>query len=178
MLLCNYTCILRVLFSCSIINRSFHSYFDRHGVSHHLFADDKQAYTDAPLSGVDDARCRLHDCTSDLVGWCASRRLQLNEAKTELAWFGKPSRLASLASMGTSVTVGSSTINPSSAARDLGVILDAELTLKPQIARMTSTCFYQLRRLNHVRHSVGQELTAQLVHALSLIHISEPTRPY
>ena len=142
--------------------------FDRHGVRHHLFADDKQAYTDASLSGVDDARCRLHDCTADLVGWCASRRLQLNEAKTELAWFGKPSRLASLVSMGTSVTVGSSTINPSSAVRDLGVILDAELTLKPQIARMTSTCFYQLRRLKHVRHSVGQELTAQLVHAFVL----------
>ena len=33
---------------------------------------------------------------------------------------------------------------------------------------MTSTCFYQLRRLKHVRHSVGQELTAQLVHAFVL----------
>jgi len=78
--------------------------FDRHGVSHHLFADDKQAYADAPLSGVDDIRGGLHDCTADRIRWCASRHLQLNEAKTELAWFGKPSRLASLASMDRSVT--------------------------------------------------------------------------
>jgi len=59
--------------------------------------------------------------------------------KTELAWFGKPSRLASLANMDRSVTIGSSTIKPSSAVRDLGVILDAELTMKPQISRVTST---------------------------------------
>ena len=96
--------------------------FDRHGVSHHLFADDKQAYADAPLSGVDDIRGGLHDCTADRIRWCASRHLQLNEAKTELAWFGKPSRLASLASMDRSVTVGSSTINPSSEVRDLSLI--------------------------------------------------------
>ena len=104
--------------------------FNRHGTSHHLFADDMQAYTDASLSGVDDVRGRMHYCTADLISRCTSRRLQLNEAKTELAWFGKPSRLASLVSMDRSVTVGSSIINPSSAVRDLGVILDAELQCK------------------------------------------------
>ena len=31
-----------------------------------------------------------------------------------------------------------------------------------------STCFYQLCRLKHVRHLVGQELTTQLVHAFVL----------
>ena len=40
--------------------------------------------------------------------------------------------------------------------------------MKPQIVRVTSTCFYQLRRLIHVRQSVGQELTTQLVHAFVL----------
>ena len=94
-------------------------------------AERSLSYADAPLSGVGDVRGHLHDCTADLIRWCASRPLQLNEAKTELAWFGKPSRIASLDSMDRSVTVGSSTINPSSAVRDLGVILDAELTMKP-----------------------------------------------
>ena len=136
---------------------------DRHGASHHLFADGKQAYADAPLSDVDDVRGRRHDCAADLIRWCASRRLQLTDAKTELAWFGKPSRLASLAIVDRSVTVGPNIIDRSSAARDLGIILDAELTVKPHIARVTSSCFYQ-----HVRHSVGQQLTAQLVHAFVL----------
>jgi len=37
--------------------------FDHHGVSHHLFTDDKQSYDDAPLSGVDDVTSVLA-CTT------------------------------------------------------------------------------------------------------------------
>ena len=40
--------------------------------------------------------------------------------------------------------------------------------MKLQIARVTSSCVYQLFRLKHVRHSVGQELTTQPVHAFVL----------
>ena len=76
------------------------------------------------VNGVDDVRDRLHDCTTDISNWCASRRLQLNEGKTELAWFGKRSRLVQLASMKQTVTVGASVIHPSSVVRDLGVLLD------------------------------------------------------
>jgi len=34
------------------------------------------------------------------------------------------------------------------------------------IATVTSSCFYQLRRLRQVRRLVGQELVAQLVHSI------------
>jgi len=43
--------------------------------------------------------------------------------------------------------------------------------MKPHIARVTSSCLYQLRRLKHMRHSVGQELSAQLVHAFVLSRV-------
>ena len=64
-----------------------------------LYADDKQIYADAPLSGINDVRNHLHVCTDDVRCWCASRRLQLNDGKTELAWFGKRSRLRRLADL-------------------------------------------------------------------------------
>ena len=34
--------------------------FERHNINHHLFADDKQIYADAPLSGINGVRNRLH----------------------------------------------------------------------------------------------------------------------
>jgi len=34
--------------------------------------------------------------------------------------------------------------------RDLGVLTDAELTLHQYASRLTSSCFYQLRRLREV----------------------------
>ena len=53
----------------------------QHGVSYHLFADDKQLYTAVPSDEIHVARQRLTSCISDLQDWCASRRLQLIRLK-------------------------------------------------------------------------------------------------
>jgi Reverse transcriptase (RNA-dependent DNA polymerase) len=144
------------------------SVLGRHRINHRLFADDKQAYASTRLDGVDDVRGRLRDCTTDIINWCASYRLQLNESKTELTWFGKRSRLNKLVDMDQTVTVGASVIQPAAVIRDLSVLLDQELIMTQHIARVTSSCFYQLRRLRQIRRPIGQELVAQLVHLFVL----------
>jgi len=133
------------------------SVFGRLNINHHLFADDKQAYASTKLEGVDDVRGRLCDCIIDISNWCASRRLQLNENKTELAWFGKHSRLNKLVNMEQTVTVGTGVIQPAAAVRDLGVLLDQELSMTQHIAKVTSSCFYQLRRLSQIHRRVEQD---------------------
>ena len=52
--------------------------------------------------------------------------------------------------------------------RDLGVFFDSELTMKSHISRITSACFYQLRRLRAVRGQLGQDVTCRLVSAFIL----------
>jgi len=84
--------------------------------------------------------------------------------KTELIWFGsrtniRKSRLADL-----SLHVGAETINPVSSVRDLGVVLDDELTTKPHI----NIAFYHIRWLKKVRSILGAEITASLVSAFIL----------
>jgi len=66
------------------------------------------------------------------------------------------------------VTVGASVIQPAAAVRDFGVLLDQELSMTQHIAEVTSSRFNQLRRLRQIRHPVGQELVAQLVHSFVL----------
>ena len=39
------------------------------------------------------------------------------------------------------------TINPSDVVRDLGVLFDAELTMKKHIAKVAAVCFFNIRRL-------------------------------
>ena len=64
--------------------------FERHGLSHHLFPDDKQQYTGA----LHRCRHRISSCVRDLQERCASRRLQLNPSKTQLIWFVSRSSLS------------------------------------------------------------------------------------
>jgi len=53
--------------------------------------------------------------------------------------------LVKLKSYDCSLPVGSETVQPASVVRDLGVLLDAQLTMKQHINKATAACFYQLR---------------------------------
>lgn len=142
--------------------------FRRNLVRHHLFADDKQLYRSGKISDIGRIRLHLSQCILDVRDWCSSRRLQLNPHKTELVWFGSRSNLRKLASTDLSLTVGDDVIKPVTVVRDLGVLVDAELTMKHHISRVVSSCFFQLRRLRQIRRSVGEEVTKRLVTALIL----------
>ena len=49
--------------------------------------------------------------------------------------------------------------------RDLGVILDRELSMKKHISKVASVCYYHLRRLKTVRRVLGEKTTTSLVTA-------------
>jgi len=92
--------------------------------------------------------------------------LQLNADKTDVIWFGSKSNLAKLRSSDSSLSVGRETVQPVSVVRDLGVLLDAELSMRQHVNKVAATCYYQLRRLRQVRRRAGQEVTTQLILAL------------
>jgi len=51
------------------------------------------------------------------------------------------------------------------AVRDLGVLLDQELSVKQHINKVTRNCFFQIRRLKQVRRILGPEITTSLITA-------------
>src|SRR6218665_909701 len=56
----------------------------------------------------------------------------------------------------------------STSVRDLGVILDQELSFAEHISSLTHSCFYQLRQLRVVSRALSSYSTATLVHAFIL----------
>ena len=84
-----------------------------------------------------------------------SRRLQLNPSKTEVIWFGTKASLKKTENIDLTLHVGMDVIGSASSVRDLGVILDCELSMKKHISRVTSVCCYHLRRLKTVRRILG-----------------------
>jgi len=140
----------------------------KHGVGHHLYADAKQAYLEVYVQDIDKARSTLQECIADVRSWCSSRRLQLNTDKTELIWFGSRQTLDKVSRSDLTLQLDSGTINLVEVVRDLGVLLDAELSIKQHVIRIASNCFYQLRRQRQIRSTVGKEVTSQLISAFVL----------
>lgn len=145
--------------------------FDQHEVNHHMYADDQHIYLHTIPDSASTALTRLAGCFADLSGWCASRRLQLNAAKTELIWFGSRAMLRRLTGDNRSLSIGSVVVDSVDVVRDLGVLLDSEMTMKQHINHVVSVGYYHLRRLRQLRRHITQDVMKQLVFSLILCRI-------
>jgi len=56
-------------------------------------------------------------------------------------------------------------VSPVTSARNLGVLLDAELTMDVQASAVVKGCFYQLRQLRSVRRSLTIDARCAVVTA-------------
>ena len=52
---------------------------------------------------------------------------------------------------------------PLNVVRDLGVLLDSELTIQQHISKIVGVCFYHLQRLKKVRRILGSSVTCRVV---------------
>ena len=96
-----------------------------------------------------------------------SNQLQLNLAKTEILWSTSSRRLHQLPQ--SALRVGSVHVAPSVVTvvvRDLGILLDADVSMKSHVMRTVSTCFFVLRQLRAIRRSVQRILLQSLVVSL------------
>ena len=59
--------------------------------------------------------------------------------------------------------LGFTVVDPVNVVRDLGVFLDAKLSMRDHVTRTAQTCFYHLRRLWAVCRQLSHDVMAQLV---------------
>lgn len=81
------------------------------------------------------------------------------------------SLLRSLSQSSRTVVAGTETLRPVESVRNLGVYLDSSLSMQTHVAKVTQTCFYQLRRLRQIRRLLGRDVTANVVAALVLTRL-------
>jgi hypothetical protein len=136
----------------------------RHGFTAHAYADDLQLYDYADPSSCASLITRLSACVDDVKQWMASSRLRLNASKTELIWLGA-GRYVRECPMGPHIISGSA-ITPSVNVRDLGVVVDTELSLKAHVNYVTSTSYYHIRQLRLIRRSLTFDAAHSLVRAM------------
>ena len=96
-----------------------------------------------------------------------SNRFQLNSAKTEILWSTSSCCLDQLPQI--ALRIRSVHVAPSVVVRDLGLLLDADVSMKSHVMRTVSlTCFFVLRQLRPIRRSVPRPVLQSLVVSLVL----------
>ena len=150
---------LFVLYSAEVI-----AIANKHGFSAHAYADDLQIYDHTEVSGCASLVSRLSACVEEVKDWMASSRLRLNSSKTELIWLGA-NYYINRCPAGALLIAGVSII-PSTKVRDLGAMLDSDLSLREHMNHVTSVCYYHIRQLRLLRRSLTTDAAHALVRAL------------
>ncbi len=135
----------------------------KHGFYYHCYVDDTQLYfsfqPDDPT-----VTARIAACLTDISGWMKDHHLQLNLAETELLVVSANPALHH----NISIQLGSSTITPSRTARNLGVVIDDQLSFTDHIATMALSCRFALYNIRKIRPFLSKQAAQLLVQALVL----------
>src|ERR1700733_9990657 len=99
--------------------------------------------------------------TQALAVWMFSNRLKLKPSKTQYIWFGTRAQLQNLDLPSLSAEFPDITFLTK--VRNLGVILDQELSFAPHIASLTRSCYYALRQLRVISRSLTITTATTLV---------------
>ena len=128
------------------------------GLAVQLYADDTQLYGDGSPIAAEELSAHVLAAIDAVENW-----MSLNATKTQFIWFGTRQRLAkrdltSLASI-------SPPLVSNDPVRNLGVLLDSELTMDAHIKQLCRSCFFQLRRLRVVRNCLSKRSLLTLTYA-------------
>ena len=94
----------------------------------------------------------------------SSNRLKLNPSKTELIWFYSGRRQLSFVE--DDIVLFGSRIAPVHTVRNLGVMLDSNMTMSQHVLRVCQNCYFQLRLIRRLGKALSVESKLLLVHAL------------
>ena len=136
-----------------------HGYSDDHKVAFRFRPGDKE-----DASGV---LKQLHSCLCDIVEWMTKYKLKVNHSKTEIII--TKSQLAKVNIK--SVKVSDTHVKCVDNVRDLGVIMENNLSFNKHIIKKYQTTNIQLRNLKCIRRYLTKESTEVLVNGLLHSHL-------
>ncbi len=107
---------------------------------------------------------RISACLTDIFCWMKDHHLQLNLAKTELLVVPANSSFHH----NFTIQLGTSTITPSKTDRNLGVMIEEQLTFSDHIAKSAQSCRFALFNIKKIRPFLSEHASQILDQALLL----------
>ena len=100
-------------------------------------------------------------------------RLLLNPAKTKVFWCASSWNQHLMLIPTESVHVGDVSVSPVTAVRDLGVYIDADMSMRTQVTNTVRACFSSLRQIRSARRALLRHALLMLVQTLVITKLDQ-----
>ncbi len=134
----------------------------KHGVSFHCYADDTQLYISSRPSETHQIE-KLMECIVDIKYWMTNNFSLLNSEKAEVLIIGPKNHKSN--NLACCLTLDGCSLDSSSSVRNLGVLLDSNLSFDSHVSRICKTEFFNLKNIFKLRPMLSMSNAEMLIHA-------------
>jgi len=132
----------------NLYTASLSNVISAHGLNIHQYADDCQLYLSVPVDDAPVSSYSTSQCVADVAKWLSTSRLRLNPDKTVIMWLGSRHQVDKVTVIDIP-TLQSSTTSVDT-ARDVGVVVDCQLTMSAQVGAVCQSTYNYLRQIRPV----------------------------
>ena len=136
----------------------------KHNLQYHFYADDTQLYLCIEPSDVYDLIYSIEQCISDVKTWMHANKLKLNDEKTEVILINPKKYEIPFDNL----TIGNDQIKFAESAKNLGVFLDSDLSMKCHISNLSRAIYFEIKRLKTMSRFVSESCLKTLASSFIL----------
>jgi len=145
---------------------------EENGISDEKYADDHQLVLSfKPQGGLSqyEAQEKMEKCIQDIRVFLENNKLSNNGEKTEFLLIGSPAQLKH--TVPGSIRIGDITVGTLDSVKNLGVIMDSNMTFDKQVSKMCKSTYFNLRNIAKIRKCLNTQDTKLAVNALVTPHL-------
>ena len=128
------------------------------------YVDDTKLLLTLPPTDISVAISDLNSDLREIAKWCSTNSLSINPNKTKLLVVGVPQLTRNL-SLPPVFFLGKN-IKPSPVVKDLKIRIDSVVTFDDHVSKLSSSCLYNLRRINRIKHHLDNKTHSLIAKAL------------
>ena len=132
-----------------------------HSIVPHSYADDTQLSKSTDIRKLNELTDSMQACVNDVKSWMNYNKLKLNDEMSEILFIVSP-RMSTSITLPDSLVLGCSNVSVSSSARNLGVIIDSNLSMKDHVASVIQAVNFELRRISSIHSYLKTDATKTL----------------
>ncbi len=131
-----------------------------HVVCSHCYADETQLYISSRPGETHQIE-KLMEYIVDIKNWMPNHFLLLNSEKTEVLIIGPKNHTSKNLEHG--LTLDGCSLDSSSSVRNLGVLLDSNLSFDSHVSSICKTAFFHLKNISKLRHMLSMSNAEMLI---------------